>query len=211
MSDIDTAIDSIVNPKRAPLKPLPDQRTFIGRGLKIADIPRDENGFYRPKDLWSRLVAIACELPPNFEGVTELRKAVLAKADLRTEVEWRFELVLKHWQRNSFLNPVALYQLGRANKSRFYKPKEIPGAMFVLYTTDGLRQSIADRIGCTVEDLWPFEPEPEPEVQPNVSPAMESAKALLVAIDALPVGKDIRNRLNGHVTAHIADIEALAR
>lgn len=46
---------------------------------------------------------------------------------------------------------------------------------------------------------------PEPEQTPlaHVKLAIASAEGFAVAIDCLPVGKDIRNRLQSHIQAHI--------
>lgn len=38
---------------------------------------------------------------------------------------------------------------------------------------------------------------------PSIETAVSSAEAIAVAVDCLPVGKDIRNRLQAHVRAHI--------
>lgn len=43
----------------------------------------------------------------------------------------------------------------------------------------------------------------------SVEPLIATAQAFRMAVDALPVGKDIRNRLMAHIDAHIAAIEAL--
>lgn len=48
------------------------------------------------------------------------------------------------------------------------------------------------------------------ETNPFTLPqAIATAKAFAAAVDALPVGKDIRTRLLGHLDAHIASLEAL--
>lgn len=43
----------------------------------------------------------------------------------------------------------------------------------------------------------------------KIEAALRSARAFHLAIDALPVGKDIRARLCSHLTAHIKALEAL--
>ncbi len=65
------------------------------------------------------------------------------------------------------------------------------------------QRTVAEAIGYTADDLWPLRPV-------AARPALlETARAFRIAIDALPVGKDIRTRLLTHIDAHIAAIEAL--
>ena len=45
--------------------------------------------------------------------------------------------------------------------------------------------------------------------QQNLTLALASAEAFRLAIDALPVGRDIRSRLAAHLDAHIATIRAI--
>lgn len=52
----------------------------------------------------------------------------------------------------------------------------------------------------------PDSPTPIPEA---LAPALATARSFAVAIDALPVGKDIRTRLRDHLDRHIAVLEAL--
>lgn len=51
---------------------------------------------------------------------------------------------------------------------------------------------------------------PDIATAPDLSGVIASAQAFRVAIDALPVGRDIRNRLLAHLDAHVAAIHALA-
>lgn len=51
--------------------------------------------------------------------------------------------------------------------------------------------------------------QPDPVLQAQLSDAVASANAFQLAIDALPVGKDIRARLGSHLTAHLKTLEAM--
>ena len=85
--------------------------------------------------------------------------------------------------------------------------------------SDGLSLRVSQLLGMERRDIWPrrFGPAALPEKQlarpvpkeRDLTAALASARAFRVAIDALPVGKDIRTRLLAHLDEHIAAIEAI--
>lgn len=79
-------------------------------------------------------------------------------------------------------------------------------------TSAANRTALAKWLGLPPALLWPDLGLPPKPVLPDEhrAPLLATARAFRIAVEALPVGKDIRNRLIAHVDAHIAAIEALA-
>lgn len=78
-------------------------------------------------------------------------------------------------------------------------------------TSAANRIAVAEWLGLPPDLLWPdLREEQQPELsQEQAEPLLNTARALRIAVDALPVGRDIRVRLLAHIDAHIAAIEAL--
>lgn len=66
---------------------------------------------------------------------------------------------------------------------------------------------LAADLGFEVWELWPSLRNAAPQ---GIDEAIASAESFAVAIDCLPVGKDIRNRLQSHVHAHIELLRRIA-
>lgn len=71
------------------------------------------------------------------------------------------------------------------------------------------RREIAHWLDVPAELLWPdLAPQPA-DLAEQLRHILGTAQAFRLAIEALPVGKDIRGRLIAHLDAHIAAIEVL--
>lgn len=82
---------------------------------------------------------------------------------------------------------------------------EMRGLPIVNLSDDWCTSALAATLGFAPQTLWPSKFSAAPTC-PDLADARATAAGLRIAIDALPVGKDIRGRLGAHVDALITQL-----
>lgn len=190
---------------RTTFVPSPNGTTPISvrdGGFSLAHVERGENGNVVQNALRGALWMFLTNSKPG----TDWWEFGFAPSAARHKQPWnaytRSELLTwkeradAYWQMKGVPSPV------RDDFTRFTLPEYMSERGFIAADIDNqwMVPGLARDLGFDQDDLWPSLRNP---VVPGLDEAIASAESFAVAIDCLPVGKDIRNRLQAHVRAHI--------
>lgn len=171
-------------------------------GFSLANVERSENGNVVQNKLRGELWMFLTNSQPGTAwwefgfAPHEARRKQPWDADTRRELlSWK-ERADAYWQIKGVPSPV------RDDFTRFTLPEYMSERGFIAADIDNqwMNPGLARDLGFDQDDLWPSL---RNLVVPGLDEAIASAESFAVAIDCLPVGKDIRNRLQAHVRAHI--------
>lgn len=171
-------------------------------GFSLAHVKRDQLGNVDQVDLRGELWMFLTNSQPGMNWWEFGHVPSAAKNKQPWDIDTRRDLLSWQKRADSYWRMKGVPSPVKSDFTRFTLPEYIAECGLKIADIDNqwMTPELAADLGFEVWELWPSLRNAAPE---GIDEAIASAESFAVAIDCLPVGKDIRNRLQAHIQAHI--------